>query len=343
MVLMMDIENVTSVLNRTFHYPLQAKIWGASISIFVAIFGTFGNVIAIMAIVKFPKLRTKPNLMVLHLSLTDLILSVICMPIMAANDLIDDGIFKDSESTYCQYYMPFQFSMQGTNMCSLVIMTINRYMKIVWTNHYPRMFTNYTVITLIVTAWLFPLICLLPATIKIWGKFGFVERKNICTILSGDGYTTFLFLVSFVIPFISLIVCYTHIFITVHRQQNVIKSHRKHSTTPRRVSRISQCIPNNLCTMELQLTKMMLVIFLEYTILNLPITLITILDKNVTYPVLNRIAAGLSWMNASFNFVVYAIMNSQFRQAYGELFGISSATTNSIPGSRTDNTNRRQS
>ena len=65
-----------------------------------------------------------------------------------------------------------------------------------------------------------------------------------------------------------------------------------------------------------RVTKMVLAIFLAFVVCYLPITIMKIKDKNVSYPNIHVLSYVLIYTSSCINPIIYVIMNRQYRQAY---------------------------
>ena len=66
---------------------------------------------------------------------------------------------------------------------------------------------------------------------------------------------------------------------------------------------------------DLQLTKLMLSIFLLFLLCFLPLMLVNVFDKNIHQPGVHIVAAVLAWTSAAINPVIYTFTHRQYRQA----------------------------
>jgi len=70
----------------------------------------------------------------------------------------------------------------------------------------------------------------------------------------------------------------------------------------------------------MRLTKMMLLIFCCFLLCFVPLLICNVVDDKVTFPTLHVLASVLAWASAVINPFIYALSNSQYRQAFIELF-----------------------
>uniref|UniRef100_A0A3Q3XIE1 G-protein coupled receptors family 1 profile domain-containing protein n=1 Tax=Mola mola TaxID=94237 RepID=A0A3Q3XIE1_MOLML len=75
-----------------------------------------------------------------------------------------------------------------------------------------------------------------------------------------------------------------------------------------------------------RVTRMCFTVFLCFVFCFVPFLLLNIADRNNRAPqVLHMISANLTWLNSCINPILYAVMNRQFRQAYGVLLTTAAA------------------
>ena len=158
--------------------------------------------------------------------------------------------------------------------------------------------------------WMFSFVMIFPPLIDVWGTLGLDEATFSCTIKKLDGKSPkkFLFLVAFILPSISIILCYSAIFYKVRSSRHNLVSH----STPCPVARRKAVIRSQKME-DLKLTKMMLTIYLLFLICFLPLMLVNVLDDYIKQPSVHIIASVLAWMSATINPVIYSFPNNTRR------------------------------
>merc|ERR1712179_480177 len=201
---------------------------------------------------------------------------------------------------------------------SMVAITVNRYVLIAFHGYYRKIYTYRNIVIMLLAVWTFSFGMISPPLIDIWGTLGLDEATFSCTIkkLNGKSPKKFLFLVAFLLPSISIILCYSAIFFKVRSSRHKLESHN----TPVQVktSKWKEAIRTQRLE-DLKLTKMMLTIFLLFMICFLPLMLVNVLDDDIKQPSVHIIASVLAWMSATINPIVYSFLNKHYQKAFRTL------------------------
>ena len=205
---------------------------------------------------------------------------------------------------------------------SMVAITVNRYVLIAFHGYYRKIYTYRNIIIMLFAVWTFSFGMIFPPLVDIWGTLGLDEATFSCTIkkLNGKSPKKFLFLVAFLLPSISISLCYSAIFYKVRSSRIKLESHN----TPVQVktSKRKEAIRNQRLE-DLKLTKMMLTIFLLFMICFLPLMLVNVLDDDIKQPSVHIIASVLAWMSATINPIIYSFLNKHYQKAFRTLLGLS--------------------
>ena len=232
-------------------------------------------------------------------------------------DLID-YIIVHSYLLAIQYYrkqMFFNFNIlfSGTTIITLTLIAFNRYKLVLDIGAYKQLYTRRNIILMLMVAWLVPALCLTPALVGIWGQFGYVPMMVTCNLLldhRSQLFKIFLLVVRAVLPCFLIVYYYARIY---HATR---KSHQRIGG----IGRIPSSLDVHNHAKEMHMTRMMLIIFLVFSLSYFPCTVTGMIDWNIVLSKQYHMFCQISiYLGSAANPLVYGLMNSQFRKAYREL------------------------
>ncbi len=147
---------------------------------FITLFGSFGNIITILAILKNKELQTPPNYYVFNLSLADFGLCILVLPV----SIVTLSIPISGWTCEALAYLGFIFTMMS--VLNLGLIAFNRYILICHSyEFYLKIFAKRNVIISILGQWLFlPTLCAFP--LFGFGKFGYNPFYGACAIIESS-------------------------------------------------------------------------------------------------------------------------------------------------------------
>ncbi|CAG2255390.1 unnamed protein product [Mytilus edulis] len=338
---------------KTFEILVSEDAWvllAVTLVGLVIVVGCTGNIMVILAIKKEKKLQTVSNVFVMNLAVCDLLLLGCILPfniytyisdgwyitstlcklvgfwgytltgikcIEFIEDLID-YIIVPSYLSAIQYYrkqMIFNFInlFAGTTIITLTLIAFNRYKLVLDIGAYKQLYTRRNIILMLMVAWLVPALCLTPALVGIWGQFGYVPMMVTCNLLldhRSQLFKIFLLVVRAVLPCFLIVYYYARIY---HATR---KSHQRIGG----IGRIPSSLDVHNHAKEMHMTRMMLIIFLVFSLSYFPCTVTGMIDWNIVLSKQYHMFCQISiYLGSAANPLVYGLMNSQFRKAYREL------------------------
>ncbi|OXU26858.1 hypothetical protein TSAR_016616 [Trichomalopsis sarcophagae] len=306
-----------------FSRPLRN--FAATVAILIMIVGLLGNLLTIIALLKYPKVRNVAAAFIISLCVADFIFCLLVLP-------FDSIRFIDASWADVRFLcalVPFlRYGNVGVSLLSVGAITINRYIMIAHHGIYARVYKKHWIALMIIFCWLFSYGMQVPTLVGSWGKFDYDSNLETCSIVrdaNGRTSKTFLFVTGFVIPCIVIVGCYTKIFWVVHKSESRMRKHTspppptiKSPHTPGRDTReIKQR------RSEWRITKMVLAIFLGFVACYLPITIVKVADPEVRHPAFHVLGYLLLYFASCVNPIIYVIMNKQYRQAYAGVISCS--------------------
>lgn len=292
--------------------------------------GLTGNFLTIMALVRCPRVRNVTAAFIISLCVADFLFCVLVLPWEVSRFLAGRWIW--GEGWICTLFPLLRYWNVAVSLLSIAMITINRYIMIAHFSVYKIVYRKVFIGLMIAFCWVFAFVMLLPTLLNKWGRFGFDRRLQTCSIIDEHNKAPkqVLFGLGFCVPAIIIVICYSLIFIVIHKSEKRMRHHSTrgmngaHTTTTTgsaalqghtraraKVEREARRKRN-----EWRITKMVLIIFIAFLITYLPITLVKNLDKKVNYPGLHVMGYVLIYISSCINPVIYVIMNRQYRQAY---------------------------
>jgi len=298
------------------HFSQSLTLFAATSAIFLCLVGVTGNLLTVVALTRDKKLRQQATTtFVISLAISDLLFCAINLPLTAARYIQQEWTLGP---VLCRMFPFFFYGNVAASLMSMVAITINRYVLIAYYGYYSRIYSSRNILLMLAAVWIFSFGMIFPPLVDMWGTLGLDEATFSCTIkrLNGKSPKKFLFLVAFLLPSISILVCYSAIFYKVKSSRHNVESHSH--CTPCPVAKTKAVIRAQRME-DLKLTKMMLTIFLLFLICFLPLMLVNVLDDFIRQPSVHIIASVLAWTSATINPILYSFLNQQYQKAFRTL------------------------
>jgi len=292
-------------------YPVEWTRFAAVSAGLLAVVGVAGNLLTILALLRDAKLRSKATTaFVVSLAVSDLLFCMVNLPLTAVRFHHRAWILGP---LLCRVFPFLFYGNMAASLMNMVAITVNRVVSIAWYRQYHKIYSNRNVLIMIAFVWIFSFGMIFPPLVDIWGTLGLDKPTFSCTIKKLDGKSPkkFLFLVAFLLPSVAIMVSYSAIFYSVRRSRGRLEARWRAGG----VQRKAETRVRGQMLEDLQLTKLMLSIFLLFLLCFLPLMLVNVFDKNIHQPGVHIVAAVLAWTSAAINPVIYTFTHRQYRQA----------------------------
>ncbi|KAL9973433.1 hypothetical protein ACROYT_G019894 [Oculina patagonica] len=143
--------------------------------VFVMLTAFLGNSLVLWAVKCNPRLRTTPNYYVTALALTDLLMSILVMPLSLS--VLIAGRWPFNEVS-CAYHGYTATTLGSASILILTLTSVNRYFKVVRPNQYRAYFKVKPVLMSLLLAWLIALAW--PVYFLVKGVFSYHPGKFCC-------------------------------------------------------------------------------------------------------------------------------------------------------------------
>ena len=287
--------------------------------ILISCVGTVGNVLVIFAVIVNRDLRTISNIFVVNLAFADLFVTTVIDP-FAVVAVFNNGAFfylpPDEHSSLCIFLGAFVVTCCGCSIWTIVAISVERYVQICHPGLHPKIFNRQTAPFIVTTLWIIALAIALPYfEVFGWGIYGYFTKGRICTCIFNVSYYYGLYLIGLelALPMIIIPYCYFRIYLVVRKSKQRLQKHRAVVVTASgTASRKSQQDES-----EMRILKMVVTIWVVFMTMWAPYTCNVLLDFDASWPdsfFITAVAFCLS--NSSINFIIYGIMNTNFRRGY---------------------------
>ena len=201
----------------------------ASVCIALCIINIIGNSLVCIAAYRNSNLRSTTNLYIIALAVSDLLCGIVDMKLASATLIIGRWVFGDA---LCQFQGFVDVFVYYVTPPTLGLTAFNRYVKIVKTSHYRKIFSFRRSKIWLSCLWLSLALYLLIVRVTNWIKIDFIQGYAVCSFdypTSESQIFHYCITVGllFVLPLIVGIFSYYRIFLKTHEHQhNVVASLR---------------------------------------------------------------------------------------------------------------------
>ncbi|XP_072030552.1 melatonin receptor type 1B-A-like [Amphiura filiformis] len=197
---------------------------------FNSIAGALGNALVIICICTSKKLQTFTNAFVMNLSIADVLVCTVCMPVeiyFFAHRQDGGCIQQQKHPNLCFVIGILIIGLCSVSIFSLASISFNRYLLIVHgANIYRKIFNRRFIPLVIACSYLWGCSVLLPPFFG-WGGFGYNTAKGMCDYDhdTPSNYEMYTICFSIGAPLIITFMCYMQIFVTVRKSRLRVAQH----------------------------------------------------------------------------------------------------------------------
>ncbi|XP_077024122.1 G-protein coupled receptor 84 [Tamandua tetradactyla] len=205
-------------------YRYVAVSWG----VVVAVTGTVGNVLTLLALAIEPKLRTRFNLLIANLSLADLLYCTLLQPFSVDTYL---HLHWRTGATFCRVFGLLLFASNSVSILTLCLIALGRYLLIAHPKLFPRVFSSKGVVMALAGTWLVGVASFAP----LWPIYILVPAVCTCSFdrIRGRPYTTILMGIYFILGLSSVGIFYCLIHRQVKQAAQALDQYKLHKASVR--------------------------------------------------------------------------------------------------------------
>ena len=278
----------------------------------VILFGVCGNVLVLFAAYREKFLRAVPYMFVLNLCvchLTVLLVPYLIFVIAAGGENWNFSLAVCK----CQAYLAYTLSMEI--MATMVLISINRYVRIAKAVKYPFIFTQRSTAFMITVTWILSVLSNIFPLVG-YGKYGLNNADDyMCALRVSESVVQITFGGACVIIAAAIIIiCYVRVFCTIRAHNRRMRSTERRTSTLRASFNVA---PRESRGEDIQIAITLFLMVIIFGICWSP-TVVSVIINTITGQPTSHVV-GLIRVNALIletviDPIVYAIRNRKFRQ-----------------------------
>ena len=265
-----------------------------------------GNLLTCYAVFRNKRLRTLPNMFVIALGVSDILMSTFCMPFTVVSLFYSRWMFGES---FCRFHGFGALTFGLVSLQTMGLIAISRYYCVMKTEKYTVLFKKQRALLYIAVVWCVALVGSVPPFFFNNGGFEFQPGKAMClyTFEGNIAYTVFIECVYVAAPLATIIFCYAKVFRTVSRSNRLLSNAND-------LQRLRANIK------EAKVTKTLAAVMVGFTCCWLPVCVVDNIDAARGEHTLPRQVyltyAFLVYLSSTINPFIYAATHVQFRWEY---------------------------
>ena len=266
----------------------------------------FCNLLTCYVVYRHQRLRTLPNMFVVALGVSDILMSIFCTPFSVVTLFRGRWIFGDN---FCHFVGFGALTFGFASLQTMGLIAVSRYFCIVKPEKYAVLFKKQKALLYIAFLWSVALVGSVPPFFMKNVGFEFQPGKAMClyTFERNLPYAVFLGAVYIAAPLTVIKICYAKVFCSVSRSNRVFS------------------LQNNLHQLranveEAKVTKTLAAVMVGFTCCWLPIGVMDYIDiaqGKPTFPRQAYLTYGfLIYLSSTINPFIYGGTNKRFRREY---------------------------
>ena len=266
----------------------------------------FGNLSVCYGVYRNQRLRTLTNMFVVALAVSDILISICCMPFTVATLIRGRWIFDEH---VCRFQGFAMFTFALASLLTMGVIAISRYFRVVKTQKFIELFTKRTIFMYVAAVWCAALLGSVPPLLFEKEGYKFQPAKAMCmyTFETNVAFTVFIECVYISTPLTFIVFCYTKVFYTVSRRNQVFSNENNPQQLRANVE-------------EAKVTKTLAAVMAGFAFCWLPICIMDYIDAARGKPTLPRPAyltyGVLAYLSSTLNPFIYGATNRHFRREY---------------------------
>ena len=285
----------------------DALVWIETVLLaLINVVAFFGNLLTCYAVYRNHSLRTLPNMLVIALDVSDILMSIFCMPFSVVTLFRGHWIFGES---FCRFVGFGAFTFGFASLQTMGLIALSRYYCVVKPEKYAVLFKKQRALLYIAVVWCVALVGSVPPFFFNNAGFELHPGKAMClyTFERNITYAVFLGLVYIAAPLTVIKICYAKVFCSVSQSNRVFSLQ----------SNLQQLRAN---VEEAKVTKTLAAVMVGFTCCWLPISVMDYIDVAQGKSTFSRQAyltyGFLIYLSSAINPFIYGVTNKQFRREY---------------------------
>ena len=272
----------------------------------VMLMAFLGNTLVLWAVKGSPRLRTTPNYYVVALACTDVLMSILVMPVSLSVLIAGRWPFNAAS---CAYHGYMATTLGSASLFVLTFTAVNRYFKVVRPNQYRTYFKVEYVLASLFFAWLvagtWPIYFVVKGIFRYHpGKFCCIYDLGKVSLAEGLALNVTLAVLTFLVISLS----YFRIFLTVRKHNMNLSKNKTDANSPR------------ISTKDLNVTTLLFALVVVYVLCWLPLLIVDSTELFTGPYVFPRpvymLYSYMVGVNCAINPVVYGFLNREFKAEF---------------------------
>lgn len=226
---------LTSPVCSMKYHSLVTLVFAALTLCVITFITIFGNVLVLVALYRFKKLRSMSNCLIGNLAVSDLLLALSVLPISTTYDLLGYWVFGE---VMCTIWLCIDVLYCTASIWGLCTIAVDRYTATVYPVWYLEKKSPTRALVYIIFVWMFSIIVSVAPFIgwreMIQGFFQYDEaiNKQQCVLFMSKTYVVYSAMGSFVIPTFLMVFLYVRIFIVLRKRTRSMQPMKKRAFYP---------------------------------------------------------------------------------------------------------------
>lgn len=319
-----NISSTDIAINPETHWielrNLLLRIVGGIFCGFIIVLTLVGNLMLVVAVAVFRRLRSVTNMLMSSLAVADITVATLVMPYLLVYDLLRSWQFGP---VFCHIWISCDVMCCTASILHLCIIALDRFLAITNPLRYKVVMSRRRGILLIAAAWICSSAISFVPIMLGWYSDGSIDLYTIgneCTLNVNRFYAVISSITSFYLPSPIMFYIYTKIFVIAQRQSREIKRmkrtiHHSSKLEQRRFKRHSKRVLS-----DTKAIKTLGLIMGAFCFCWLPFFLMYLIlpfcdNCHLPYELRSAIT-WLGYINSFINPCIYGFLNTEFRSAF---------------------------
>lgn len=190
----------------------------------------FGNLLVLVALYRFKKLRSMSNCLIGNLAVSDLLLALSVLPVSTTYDLLGYWVFGE---IMCTIWLCIDVLYCTASIWGLCTIAVDRYTATVYPVWYLEKKSPTRALVYIIFVWMFSIIVSVAPfigwrdMIKNFYIYNPVTRRQDCVLFMSETYVVYSAMGSFVIPTVLMVFLYVRIFTVLRKRTRSMQPMKK--------------------------------------------------------------------------------------------------------------------
>ena len=301
--------------SRLQNRSMEIIVVEATALIIINLASFIGNVLVALTTYKSRRLRTTSDVYIFALAVLDLMWSTCVMPTTAIVLLTGKWNFS---GTVCEFQASIDYFVLYSSPVTMGLAAFNRYMRIVKSKHYHKVFSLKKSRMFLAVFWLLLAMYIIIVKITTWQRFEFLPDYALCAAIFSTKQSALIHYcitipMCFVIPAIVIIFSYLHVY-KATRQHNRNISLSFHNRTNQ----------TRLTIQEIRISRALFFVTAVFVVCWLPTWVIALVKRLQPTLKLHRswklVPIFLPFLSSAINPFIYAGNNPTFSSEFKRLF-----------------------